>query len=86
MLLLVPAFTPFTFHWYDGVEPAFIGMAVKVTVSPEQAGLTEALIVMLTGRGGLTDSWMMFEVAGLPVGQDELDVRMQDTRSPFTGV
>jgi hypothetical protein len=27
---LVPTFTPFFFHWYDGVVPPLVGVAVKV--------------------------------------------------------
>ena len=30
----VPTFAPFNFHWYDGVFPPFVGMAVKVTLVP----------------------------------------------------
>ena len=33
---LVPAFTPFTFHWNAGVVPPFVGVAVKVTLAPAQ--------------------------------------------------
>ena len=27
---MVPTFTPFFFHWYDGVVPPLVGVAVKV--------------------------------------------------------
>ena len=30
VLLLVPTFTPFFFHWYAGVAPPFVATAVKV--------------------------------------------------------
>lgn len=32
-----PTFTPFFFHWYDGVVPPLAGVAVNVTGLPEQA-------------------------------------------------
>src|SRR5450756_2753176 len=34
-LLFVPAFTPFTIHWYVGVVPPLVGVAVKVTEPSE---------------------------------------------------
>ena len=30
----VPAFVPLTFHWYEGVVPPLVGVAVKVTDVP----------------------------------------------------
>ena len=44
----VPTFAPFNFHWYDGVFPPFVGMAVKVTLVPEQIELSASLEVMET--------------------------------------
>ena len=41
--LLVPAFTPFTFHWYVGVIPPFAGVAVKVAEAPAHCGLLPAV-------------------------------------------
>jgi len=82
---LVPALTPLICHWYEGLLPPFTGVAVKVTLLPAQTGLAEAEMLTETGRYGSTDNWMMFEMAGFPVGQDELDVRMQDTRSLLAG-
>src|SRR5207249_1616747 len=43
--LLVPAFVPFTVHWYDGVVPPFTGLAVNVTDVPEQIVALEAEIL-----------------------------------------
>ena len=34
VLLFVPTFAPFTCHWYDGVVPPFVGVAVNVTDVP----------------------------------------------------
>ena len=50
---MVPALVPLTFLWYEGVVPPFVGVAVKVTDVPEQTGLAEGAIKMLTGRPGL---------------------------------
>jgi len=84
--LLVPALVPLTFHWYEGVEPPLTGVAVKVTGFPEQAGLTEAVMLTETGCGEFAVMMMLFELAGFGLGQDELDVRMQEMISPLTGV
>ena len=46
--LFVPAFTPFTCHWYVGVVPPNVGTAVNVTLSPEQMVLFASLEVMET--------------------------------------
>ena len=73
-MLPVPAFTPSTFHWYAGVVPPLVGVAVNVTELPEQTGLDEAAIETLTGRFGLTVIEIVFEVAGLPVAQVRLEV------------
>ena len=50
----MPAFTPFTCHWYDGLAPPLVGVAVKVTVVPEQILLADGDMLTLTGRFGLT--------------------------------
>jgi hypothetical protein len=42
--LLVPTFDPFTFHWYKGLAPPFVGVAVKVTRVPSQIFRLSALI------------------------------------------
>ena len=85
-MLFVPALTPFTFHWYEGVVPPLVGVAVKVTEVPAHTGLAEAAIEMLTGRLGLTVMVTILEVAGLPVGHAAFEVRTQVTASPLAGV
>ncbi len=45
---------PFNCHWYAGVEPPFVGVAVKVTLVPEQIVLADALMFTLAGKFGLT--------------------------------
>jgi len=37
-------FTPFFFHWYVGVVPPLVGVAVKFTAVPEQTVVASAAI------------------------------------------
>ena len=62
-----------------------VGVAVNVTEVPAQTGLAEAAIDTLTGSSGFTVMVTVLEVAGLPVGQVALEVRVQVTRSLFAG-
>ena len=84
--LLVPAFVPFTFHWYDGAAPPFTGVAVKVTMVPAQILFPEAAIDRLTGRFGFTVMVTVLDVAGLPEAQDALEVKIQMTSSLVSGI
>ena len=63
-----------------------MGDAVYVTAMPEQTGLLDAVIVMLTGRLGLTDTGYWILDAGLLEVQSSEEVRVQLTRSPFAGM
>jgi hypothetical protein len=84
--LLVPAFKPFTFHWYEGVDPPFAGVAENVTGVAPQTGLVEAKIETLTGKLALTVMVTILEVAGLPVAQTALEVRTTSTWSLLAGL
>lgn len=53
VVLLVPTFVPFNFHWYEGVVPPLVGVAVNVTFVPEQIFVALALILTLAGKVGL---------------------------------
>ena len=65
--------------------PPFVGVAVKVTLVPEQiAPAGTAAMLTLTGKFGFTVMVIVFEVAGFPVTQVAFDVNTQVTRSPFT--
>jgi hypothetical protein len=86
VLLFIPTFTPFTFHWYTGAAPPLVGVAVKVTEVPAQTGLAEGAIVTLTGSNGLTVIVTGADVAGLPDGQTAFDVSTTVTASAFTGI
>ena len=63
-----------------------VGVAVKVTEVPEHTGLAEAEIDTLTASSGLTVMVTVFEVAGLPVGQEAFEVKTQVIASLFAGV
>ena len=70
----MPAFIPFTFHWYTGADPPLEGVAVKDTTVPSQTGFADAVMDTLTGKFGLTVMVIEFDVAGLPEVQVALEV------------
>jgi hypothetical protein len=74
--LFVPVFVPFTRHWYEGLAPPLVGVAVNVTLVPAQIVLSASLDAMLTlaVKLGLTVVVMLLDVAGEPVVQGELEV------------
>ena len=75
------------YHWYTGVVPPLIGVAVKVTEVPAQTGLVLAAIVTLAVKIGLTVMVTALEVAGDPVRQGvALDVITTVITSPLTGI
>jgi hypothetical protein len=49
--LLVPALTPFTCHWYTGLLPALVAVAVKVIGVLEHTPFTEPPAAMLNCVG-----------------------------------
>jgi len=79
----VPALTPLSFHWYEGVVPPFTGVAVKVTLVPAQTGFAEATMLTLAVKTGFTVMVMVFEVAGLPLTQVAFEVITQETVFPL---
>jgi hypothetical protein len=70
----VPTIALFLYHWYEGVVPPFVGVAVKVTEVPAHTGFALAAIETLAGRELFTVIVMMLLVAGLPVTHVALDV------------
>ena len=81
--LLVPVFTPFFFHWYEGVDPPLVGVAVNVTLVP--AHMVEDDAAMLTDgvRIGLTVI-VMFELdAEVGDGQVAVDTIVTEMMSPL---
>ena len=47
-------FMPFTFHWYVGAIPPLVGIAVNVTLDPEQMVVADAEMLTLACKFGLT--------------------------------
>lgn len=82
----MPALTPSTFHWYEGLAPPFTGVAVKVTDDPGQNGFEDAVIETPAGKPLFTTILIWLLVAGLPVEQPILEVRTQVTASLFRGI
>jgi hypothetical protein len=81
----VPAFTPFICHWYVGVLPPFVGVAVNVTLFPAQIDVDDALIE----TDGVTELVVMvitLLVAVAVVAQLALEVMMRLTWSPLASV
>ena len=72
--LFVPTSIPFTFHWYDGVVPPFVGVAVKVTEALGQMVVAEAAILTDGTGAGLTVMAIPALVAVTGDAQVALDV------------
>ena len=79
-------FTPPFCHWYVGVVPPLLGVAVNVTFVPAQmAPAGDATIVTLAGKFGFTIIVIVFDVAGLPVKHGvAFDVMITLIASVFT--
>ena len=78
VVLFVPTLVPFFFHWYDGVVPPFVGVAINVTFVPAHIvveGL--AAIETLAVTFALTLIVIALEVEGLPFTQVALLVITQ---------
>jgi hypothetical protein len=84
--LFVPVLTPFILHWYAGVVPPFVGVAVNVTDVPSHiAPAGEAAMLTLAGRLGLTAIVIPEDVAGDPVTHGvAFEVITTVTTSPLT--
>ena len=84
---MVPTLVPLTFHWYEGVVPPLVGVAVKVTLAPEQIVVAVAPTLTLAGKFGLTVMVTVFDVAGELVKQGlAFDVITTVTKSLFANV
>jgi hypothetical protein len=84
----VPAFEPFTFHWYVGVVPPFVGVAVNVTLSPAQIVLSASLDAILTLGVRFVFTVVVIPVLVAVVGLAHVafDVNTQVTTSPLANV
>jgi hypothetical protein len=73
--LFDPTLLPFNCHWYVGVVPPLVAVAVNVTLVPAQiAPLGLAAIITLAGKFGFTIIVIIFDVAGEPVAHVAFDV------------
>ncbi len=78
--LLLPTSAAPIFHWYEGVVPGLVGVAVNVTDDPEQIVVPEPLTILTLGvTDGLTVIVRLFEVAVVGIAQAELEVNTQET-------
>ena len=62
-----------------------VGVAVNVTLVPEQMVVVEADMLILAGRLGFTVIVTVLDVAGLPLMHDAFEVSTQLMTSPFEG-
>ena len=79
--------TPPFFHWYVGVVPPLVGVAVNITDVPEQiapAGFAEMLTLAVTL--GSTVMVIPVDVAGDPLTHDALEVIVTVITSPLARV
>ena len=75
---------PFNCHWYEGVDPSLDGAAVKVILVPVQIlPLGNAVILTEGATAADTDMVIALDNAVAGLAQEELDVKMQVTISPF---
>src|ERR1035438_4581602 len=81
VLLLFPASSPLTSHWYEGLPP-LSGTAVNVTDVPLQTAFAEA-VTLTDGVKGAVTFMVMLLLAALPVAQGALLVIVQLITSPF---
>jgi hypothetical protein len=63
----VPWLTPFICHWYSGLVPPLVGVALKVTDVLLQIEVAEATILTEGVTKGFTVIVTVLDVAGLPV-------------------
>lgn len=83
-MLFVPTLPPFNFHWYDGVLPPLVGVAVNVTDVPVQIVLPGLADMLTDGvTVAVTTIVILLLVAVAGEAQEALLVITQVTTSPF---
>ncbi len=76
----MPTFPPFSFHWYEGVPPPLVGVAVNVTLVPTQILLPGAAAMLTEGvTVAVTVIVMVFDVAVAGLAQEALEVITHST-------
>ena len=80
---LLPAFTPFTCHWYAGVVPPLVGVAVKLMAVPAQAVVALATTVTEGATAAVIAIVIVLEVAVAGEAHASLEVKITCTVSPL---
>ena len=83
--VFVPTNTLLKYHWYAAVPP-FTAVAVKVTGEPWHAGFVGVDMLTLAGIPVLTTMVTGDDVTGLLLTQAAMEVTVQATLSPLTGL
>lgn len=84
---MVPTGAPPTVQAYVGVAPPFVGVAVKVTLVPEQiAPLGDALTLTEGVKFGLTVKLTAVLAAVVELTHPSLDVSVHTTGAPLVNV
>jgi hypothetical protein len=74
---------PFTFHWYDGAMPPFVGVAENVIAVPVHIEFALAAISTLGVTGVFTVINTAFELAFAEAKHAAFEVKRTVTRSLF---
>ena len=77
--LFVPTLVPFTFHWYDGVDPPLVGVAVNVTAAPAQIVVVGVEMLTDGADDAVTVIVIALEVAVAGDAQAAVEVMTQVT-------
>lgn len=86
VLLLVPVAEPFTNHWYTGVVPPLVAVAVNVSEVPWQIVVAAVEMLTVGVTCGVIVTATLFDSAVAVVTQAALLVRRQLTTSLFARV
>ena len=80
----VPTLLPFNCHWYVGVVPPFVGVAVNTTDVPLQIAPDGLAATLTEGTTtGFTSIVIVLDVAVVGTAQEELDVNIHVTICPL---
>jgi hypothetical protein len=84
--LFVPAFEPFTCHWYIGEDPPLFAVAINIAVSPAQ--MTESFVVIFNDgvTTGLTVIVIPVDVTAAGLAHAAFEVSMHVTTAPLVRV
>jgi hypothetical protein len=83
VLLLMPTFIPFSFHWYAGLVPPFSTVAVNVTFVPAQTTMADAAMFTEGVTWVVTVTDIELDMAVATVKQVSFEVSSHVTWSPL---